>query len=464
VDDDTDGMGHLLFGLPEISQFHLHSRLARKLMTREHRLTVLSGDPVTFEFYCHQGLASLDLRPERRGSTADEVPLVEFAELDCRLAGHPEPSRWQVQRAQARLASRVAPLARLFEHDPPHLLLLCDGRSGMHRMLQFLAVRHGVKVLHIGAGLLPLTLQVDTEGIDGDSSLCRATSQDYRGCQADEEFLAAATGAWLGHAYPPPLARVGVSVPPLLGRLVASMQAVARRQWHAARTGITAWQAAHERGLPPRAAPPDLPPVPYAVVLLQAPTDPRLTLDNPNPVDQRRLVAATRRAVTALDPQARTLVVCAGPPPPRPLALRGVWSDDVVFLPAAAAAVAVATAMLVVTINHPLGLGAILSNTPVLHLGRTPYGLHDVARRTSLDMLEVDAAEVLRVGHSPLRARFLTRVLKDHHIWCPPSTPDSNGIAGLVQQIEARLPGRSRPALRYRAGPVWPLAVDSSRR
>ena len=65
-----------------------------------------------------------------------------------------------------------------------------------------------------------------------------------------------------------------------------------------------------------------------------------------------------------------------------------------------------------------------------------------------------------------LRRRFLTKILKDHHIWCPPTAPDSNGVSGVVRRIEAAIdsPNASSRPLRYRAGPVWPLSVPNRHR
>ena len=96
-------MGHILFGLPEIDHFHLHSRAARKLVSRAHRVSVLTGDPVTFEFYCHQALACLDLRPGPPPPPEHLVPVQEFASIDCRYRGIREPTPRMLRRAALRL-------------------------------------------------------------------------------------------------------------------------------------------------------------------------------------------------------------------------------------------------------------------------------------------------------------------------------------------------------------------------
>ena len=143
------------------------------------------------------------------------------------------------------------------------------------------------------------------------------------------------------------------------------------------------------------------------------------------------------------------------------------WPHTVHFVPESAGALAVSMGAAVVTINHPLGLAAILSGTPVLHMAQTPYGIPGVATRTDGPQLADDLRTALTDEDQPtLRRRFLTRILKEHHIWCAPNAPDSNGVAGLVRWIETAIDSpklQGRPT-RYRPGPVWPLAVGSPRR
>lgn len=455
-------MGHILFGLPGIESFHLHSRVARKLLTRGHRVTVLTGDPVAFEFYCRQGLACTDLRPSRAGRDHDggSVPIVEFAEVDCRLAGRDAGAGRAIDRHAVRLARWLPGILHLLETDPPDLVLCHAGRTGRHRLLHFLARRHGCKVLHTGDGLLPMTLQVDPEGIDGDASFADLTSRDYRRTAPDEEFLAAATAAWLGHAYPPALGRVGIAVPPLYAQFCAAVRGCWRGQWREGLRSFGAWK--RSRPVDPR--PGDetpLPAPPNVVLLLQQPRDPRLLLDAGARIPHREFIRAASAAVKEFDSTARVLVVL-----PTEKSNPGGVPANVVLAAPATAAHAVATAMAVITINHPLGLAGILSKTPVLHLGRTPYGIRGVSHATSIETLARDLHAAVEHEQPTLRRRFLTRMLKNYHIWCPPRQPDSNGITGLVCHIEAMLGTKqrlSRP-LRYRVGPVWPLGVPTQRK
>ena len=63
-----------------------------------------------------------------------------------------------------------------------------------------------------------------------------------------------------------------------------------------------------------------------------------------------------------------------------------------------------------------------------------------------------------------LRARFLTWLIGQCHVWCSTTHPDHNGMLGLVQEIEARV-GERRPrglGLHYRNGPAWPLSHSAT--
>jgi hypothetical protein len=457
-------MGHILFGLPEIQHFHLHSRVARKLTSRDHRVTVMTGDPVNFEFFCHQGLACVDLRPQPLPHD-HLVPIQEFAAVDCRLRGSRDPNRWRMGRAVRRLERRVTGLVRLFESDPPDLVMMYEGRSGLHRLLHFVAEQYGARVLHVGAGLLPMTLQVDSAGVDGDATFAGSTAVDYRRAPIDDEFLTAATAAWLGRAFPPPLARLGVVAPPLNRRLLASISALGRGDWASGFDGVSAWRRAYQIQWPVPRKDFDAPRAPFVCLLLQERDDPRIRLDASGFVSAEHLVHSTWQAVQRVDPYAHLVVVQAGSGKPRPP--RGTWPEAVHFVQPSAGALAVAMAMAVVTVNHPLGLAGILSGTPVLHTARSPYGIPGVAFRTDGSHIADQLTRSLTEDPLPaLRRRFLTKILKDHHIWCPPTAPDSNGVSGVVRRIEAAIdsPNASSRPLRYRAGPVWPLSVPDRRR
>ena len=452
-------MGHILIGLPEIRHFHLLSRVARKLMTREHRVSVLTSDPIAFEFFCHQGLSCRDLRP---GTAAphQSIPLAKFAEIDCRLAGISSPTKRQVRRQSERLGGLVNGLLRTFDADSPSIVLLHEARGGAHRMLHYVAQQCGTQVIYTGPGLLPGTMQVDMEGIDGDASYADGSARDYRRASADEEFLAAATAAWLGRAYPPALARTGIAVPPLLNRVLAAFRSCWRGQWTSGLRGTRAWEGARETW-PHREQQRQLPSAPYGVVLLQDPADPRLRLDAPAAPTHETLISASADAIRQLDSDAQTLVITPGTSTSP--SSRNRWPEDVQFLPASAGALAVATASVVISVNHPLGIAGILTGTPVLHMGRTPYGVERVSQHTAVQRIAADLARAVEEEHPALRRRFLTKMLRDFHTWCPPSEPDSNGVAGLIQRMEQWMgcPPRKHRPLRYRPGPVWPLAVPT---
>ncbi|MEE9125596.1 MAG: hypothetical protein V3U11_00500 [Planctomycetota bacterium] len=462
-------MGHVVFGTPRIEHFHLHSRLLRKLTDRDHRVTVLAPDPVALEFYRAQGMRTVDIRPRRprhSETLASQAPLAEFARVDCMLHGQSMPTRLQLRAMQKPLTKALPAVTRFFETDPPDLLYLHQGRTGLHRLLHFLTRHHGAPVLHTGEGLLPRTMQWDTEGIDGDASVVRHTAQDYRRQERDETFLAAALSAWLARAYPPPLPRIGLNPPAFLRRLKGLLQAAVRGQWATAREGLGAWQRAYPPVYPRRQDQPAIPQVPYVVVLLQQQDSPRLLLDSPGRIESEHLVRVAREATRKLGHGIPTAVVLPRAGVDRAAILRLQQEfDDLIFLPHGAAALAVSTAMAVITVNHPLGLCALLSGTPVLHLGRTPYGVRGVAQRTSLDLLGEDLAPALTGDKPTLRQRFLTRMLKDYHLWCAVHRPDTNGMAGLTLKIETlmgRRPENARP-LHYRSGPVWPLSVQSGK-
>ncbi len=465
-------MGHVVFGFPRIEHFHLYSRVLRRLSEREHKVTVLTPDPVAVEFFHAQDMRVVDIQPTRprpKETLVSSTPLDEFARIDCMLRGLSMPTQQQIRSARRPLERVLNGLSLLFEIEPPDLIHMHQGRSGMHRLLHFLARGHGAPVLHTGDGLFPNTMQWDAEGIDGDASFVRHTAQDYRRQAHDEVFLAAALSAWLARAHPPPLGRFGVKRPGLLMRLKACAQAAARRQWRGALGALDAWQSALAPALPRRQDRPALPKGPYVAVLLQSPRSPRLLLDAPGLLRHAHLIQVARDATRCIGDGISTVAVLPqdlghGPGAPVP----GLGDDlrDLVFLPASAASLAVSTAMAVVTINHPLGLCAILAGTPVLHLGRTPYGVRGVAQRSSLDLLAEDLGSALERDNPSLRGRFLTRMLKNHHLWCAVQHPDTNGIGGLVlrmEQMMARRPTNPVP-IHYRAGPVWPLSVQPKQR
>ncbi len=426
-------------------------------MRRGHRVSVLAVEAADRAFWLAQGLPVQTLAGARQQADDETLPLRELADIDCRLAGHHQPRPAQRRRATRRLAYSARALLHLLAHDPPDAILLHEGRSGLHRLVHFLARRQGIAVLHLGEGLLPATLVVDHEGVDGDASLTRRIAADYRGITADPAFLQAALAGWLGGSAAPSALRRPPSKPLLFDRLLAAASA-ARHGWRASRAAVTAWQAAQlgaSRGL--RSSLPMASPA--IVVLLQPTSCPRMRLDAPPALSPQRLLHATRIAVDDID---RTIAV-VGVLPREPLhaAAQQLFEAGCQLVPQAAAAAVLATALAVVTVNHPLAGAALLHGTPVVHLGRAIYGVRGVAVGATLATLRDGLTTALSMERPSLRERFLTRVLRRDHVWCAAESPDRNGLHGLMQTIERLLQARAPHGGRivYRPGPVWPLTT-----
>lgn len=446
-------MGHVLLAAPPVTRFALHQRLAKALLARGHRATVLAGDPVSYEFHARQGLAVLPWRA--RGVETTLLPLEDFAATDLTLWGR-STTRGDAFAARVRTLGRLASgLREVFERERPECVFLHQERGGIHRLVHFLAREHGVPVLHTGTGLLPHTMQWDESGLDGDSSLCRRIAYDYRDHARDEVFLAAALAAWTAGIQPFALPQDPASPVPAARGLVALAEA-----WRQGlgREALHSWSAAREwlpQTAPAAPAPVQPPDGAYVVLLAQDPRDPRLLLDAPQAPAQTTLLRGVRGAASALDPACR-VVVLGAPATELP------ESEGVLFLPLDAAPALLATALAAVTVNHPLGIGALLMGTPLLHLGRSAYGIRGVATQTALVGLEADLRAALHVDPGTLRERFLTRVLQNDHVWCSARLPDHNGVRGLVERIEMllRVPGPYARGRHYRPGPAWPLAVS----
>ena len=438
-------MGHIAFAGPGVDGFVLHERLQRTLHLREHRTTVLCLDAGEHAFWGAQA-QGVQLLRDRTAADADDAPLAEFAAHD--RASHHRTQRW---------LSRCLPAAeRWFRVARPDLLLLHRRREPGQLLLQFVARRHGVRILWSGDGLLPHTLQLDERGLDGDASASNRSALDYRVVRGEPGLLQACLANALAHTAPCALPPHPVVAPDLGRRLRAAATVWRDRGANAAWRSLGAWRHAIPMPIPSddgRAAGPFRPPEPaFVAVLLQAHDDARVRLDAGLAHDPAVLLAAAHEAVRAVDPQLQVVAVGAEPDlrlPPRTTAA-----------PAHAAAAAVATAAAVITINHPLAAIALLAGTPVGHIGRALYGLRGVATRCALAELPAALAAALHHDHPTLRQRFLTWLFGYGHLWCSPTHPDHNGILGFVQAIEARL--RHAPAeapLRYRAGPAWPLAA-----
>lgn len=444
-------MGQILFALPQIGRFHLLDRLARALSARGHEAAVLAADPVQRDFFDAQEMQVLGLRRQR--SAPQDLPLTELAELDARLAGRRGPIAADV----AKLAAHAAAVVTQFERSPPSLVLFLDARDSLSRLIHFVATRAGCRILHLGDGLLPHTMQQDHHGVDGEHSACGRTAGDYRDAPRDDALLAAALAAWIAGIAPQPLIRTPVAPPywAQTPRLVA--------RWFAGTRGAYGcWRDGWRRPAPPRPALVTLPEDPFLAVLLQADTDPRVRLDAQEQPSAGDLLAAVRRVGQHLGQDTQVLAIAPVDRLPGDL-IAVARTHGVELLPAAAAATVVPSALACVTVTHPLAVGALLAGTPVVHLGRAPWALPGVTRRTTLDQLDRDLVDSLNEDAATLRERLLTRLLTDDHVWCSRDEPDHNGILGLVAAVERRIQHEpTSAATAYRAGPVWPLTPSSA--
>lgn len=450
-------MPHLLFAAPAISGFHLHDRLAELAMRRGHRVTVLTLDAAHEAFWHAQGLTVRRLDRHTPGRIDGGIPLAELAESDCRLAGTPQPGALTLARARRRLHRAAGHGIGLLTQDPPDLIVFHDQRSGVHRLLHFLARRAGIATLHLGEGLLPGTLHWDTEGCDGDAALLRRSAHDYRGVQVDTALLEAATAAL--HAGPnATLALRAPASPSFTERLGATLGTL----WGMPSgdgAALQAWLQLSSQNPTPRMVIPGFAPSgPFVALLLQRRRSPRRRLDGPIDLDDATLLRTAHAAVSALDPQLQLVVVAARDDSAATWADHGLGANLRVVDHTALRSVT-ALAQAVVTINHPHAGVALLHGTPVVHLGRALYGIPGVGQHTELGRLEEALRTALLRERPALRERFLSRMLQRDHVWCASNAPDRNGLHGVLQIIE-RTCGASAgaPALHYRAGPCWPLS------
>jgi hypothetical protein len=333
--------------------------------------------------------------------------------------------------------------------------------------VQFAARAHGADVLWTGDGLLPNTLQLDSAGLDCESSAARSSAGDFRDVELDERFCAAALAGTLGRTLPLPLARRQLRVPPFAARLADALRAL-RPGPHAgdahglagARRALHGWRAA-AAPREPDVGRYEIPAAPFVAVLLQRDDDPRLRLDAPGPPSPSALVRASLAAAhaTGLDLEVTAVLPEGGL---RRRELAAIAALRVPMEIPAATCEAAAAAAAVVTVNHPFATAGLLAGTPVLHFGRVAYGVPGVATRTDEQALAPALRAALAADQPALRLRFLTWLFRQGHVWCSPEHPDHNGIAALVERIEALL-GEPTPrgrARRYHAGPAWPLRAE----
>ncbi|MBX3462121.1 MAG: hypothetical protein KF830_03045 [Planctomycetes bacterium] len=459
-------MATIAFGAPGIDRFHLHQRLAVELQQRRHRVAVIETDPVARTFWRHQGFDTSFVDATRnalRSSPADELAARETLRLGLR-ANTRRTRQWQA-RCRRRLARLLPGLQSWFELVRPGLLLLHPPRSAEHALLQFAARAAGAAVLWTGDGLLPHTLQIDPEGLDGDAAAARRHAFDHRGGEADPALLEACLAASLAGAMPCALRRQSVQPPPPAARLRDLLPALRRDGLGGLPRALHGWRRALATAPHAAAAIPDLPARPFATVLLQDATDERLRLDAHAPPSPAELVAAAAAATAAIDPGLELVVVAPRRGPAARTLAAAARSRQVHLRPEAAAAAAAATGLVTFTVNHPLACVALLAGSPVLHTGRARYGLPGVGTRASPAAFAAALPAALADDQPTLRQRFLTRLLGGEHVFCSGTEPDHNGILGLAEAIEAALgvpPAGDRP--RHRPGPAWPLAVDRPRR
>lgn len=452
-------MGHVLLAAPTIERFHLHEQLGRRLMRRGHRVTLLATDPVTFRCFETHGLPARLLRPGR-GEDPAGLPVHELAVRDATLEGRGRvPIRLdRLRRLRVRLSRRARPLVRLFETEIPDVVVL-QGRTGLHRLIDAAARAFGCSITHLGPGLLTGTTQRDRDGLDGDSTAARRPAGFYRGIRADRAFCDAALVAVLGDVDAPAVARRFVHPPDAFDALACTGTVRSRIDWSQVRERLAAWRRASRQPFPQRGiVQVALPERAFTAVLLQSARDPRLALDVDAPApDPLAFVAAVQRAAARVAPALELVVVQPGDADPAlSRALRGLGCH---VLDPDAAALAAATAAVAVTVNHPLATAAILAGTPLLHLGRALYAVRGVAEPTTLDALdEALPAALASPPQTTLRSRFLTRVLGEDHLWCDLESPDPNGLRGLLAHVEDALRAATPPPepTPYRSGPDWP--------
>lgn len=447
-------MGHVVFGAPRVECFALLERLRRELLRRGHRTSVLCLDRVRFTFWREQ-FAGVHFVPPGAPDAAAEG----FAEL-ARPAG-------RGAAAAARRLARLAPGLRLWcERERPDLVLLPGERSADAALVQSVARATGSRVLWAGDGILPHTLQVDEQGLDGDASCRRWPAAAYRVVRTDRALLDASLANVLAGVEPIGLPRARILVPALRRRLADAAACALGGDLRSALAAVPGWRAA----LPAPAfarAPDDAgwtaPRQPFVALLLQSAADARLCLDAERPPGAGELIAAACAAVDRLDAGLSLLVVLPDGARPKDARWRrraGPTAGRVQLAPATAGAVAAASAVATITVNHPLASVALLAGTPVVHLGRALWGLAGVTTATGLPGLGDALAQALRRDRPALRRRFLTWLLRHGHVWCSPTAPSHNGMAGLVQAVERRLGAAAQP-VPYRAGPAWPLAAEA---
>ena len=362
---------------------------------------------------------------------------------------------------RARLAALLPALLRFFELERPDLVCLHQQRTSCHQLAHFVARELGIHVLWSGDGLLPHTLQIDEEGLDGAARCSRRPAYVYRGLDGDDRFLGSVLAAVVSRSQPPGLTRRTLQVPPLRQRLRDALHGLLHRHEHGCLGALDAWRlAAPIEPPPPRRI--ELPSAEFVTVLLQRDDDDRLRLDCAAPPTPRALVTAARSAARHLDRDMQVVAVL-----PRGGLLGRELSPlrrlaGVHLVTAEAAVEAAVAAVAVITVNDGGAAAGLIAGTPVVHCGAAAYGVRGVATAGRIDSLTADVVRAMADDQPELRKRVLTWLFAHGHIWCSSEQPDHNGIAGFVLEIERRLAGHGATGgrIRYRAGPAWPLAAE----
>ena len=181
---------------------------------------------------------------------------------------HQSPTGRRLASAEARLAQLIPGINRFLLEERPSLILLHQIRSGSNQLVHYLARQALVKAVWTGAGLLPHTLFLDNEGLDGNSLAALRSAHQYRAVAIDEPFLDAALTAVLGHHQPAALARRMVQPPTFRNRLRDAVAGLFAGNGQSVLAAFTAWQRAQQPA-PAQNRNSNLPADPFVAVLLQ---------------------------------------------------------------------------------------------------------------------------------------------------------------------------------------------------
>ena len=349
--------------------------------------------------------ARCDPSPECRPAPRRGLPLDELADIDLRARGLSRTHLSRRTAARLPLTARAWSIRQILGETEPDLVLFCDARSGMHRLLHFLARQLGRPTLHVGDGWLPGLMQVDPDGLDGDSSVCRRAVIDYRRTRPDRPLLDMTLAAWIGGAVRDPVADRFLHRPRLSRRLRASGRALRERS-----IGVSPWLGSPFSWVPdrpsiagrtPEFALPDGTPV---AVLLQPPSAPRVRLDSAISITPFDLAMATARAMCARSEPLRTMII--GSEELSHIEQQSLTNLGAVLYGEGCARSAATRALAVVTINHPAGFGAATGRDTDDRAREIPVAIRGHPPRTPnrLPRLGAGSSPVRRSGLEPPQA------------------------------------------------------------